>query len=60
MDTIRSLGIRISRERLRDSLYRIDTFEILNHWTQIIPRCKYNVTSPNLLWHIDGHYKLIC
>ena len=59
MGLIRSLGIRIHRERLRDSLYRIDTFGILNRWSQIIPRRKYNVTAPNSLWHIDGHHKLI-
>ena len=28
-------------------------------WAQIIPRRTYNVTSPNSLWHIDGHHKLI-
>lgn len=59
MGMIRSLGIRIHRERLRDSLHRIDTFNILNHWAQITPRRKYNVAAPNLLWHIDSHHKLI-
>ena len=59
MGTLRSLGIKIHRERLRDSIHRIDTFGTLNRWAQIIPRRTYNVTSPNSLWHIDGHHKLI-
>ena len=59
MGALRSLGFRIHRERLRDSLHRIDTFGMLNRWAQIIPRRTYNVASPNSLWHIDGHHKLI-
>jgi hypothetical protein len=59
MGMLRSIGIIIHRERLRDSLHRIDTFGVLNRWAQIIPRRKYNVTSPNALWHIDGNHKLI-
>ncbi|CAB5203300.1 unnamed protein product [Rhizophagus irregularis] len=34
MGMIRSLGIKIHRERLRDSLHRIDTFGTLNRWSQ--------------------------
>lgn len=59
MGMLRSIGIIIHRERLRDSLHRIDTFGVLNRWAQIIPRRKYNVTSPNALWHVDGNHKLI-
>jgi hypothetical protein len=59
MGTLRSLGIRIHRERLRESLHRVDTFNVLNRWTQMIPRRKYNVAGPNSLWHIDTHHKLI-
>ncbi len=59
MGMIRSLGIRIHRERLRDSLHRTDTFNVLNRWAQITPRRKYKVAGPNSLWHIDGHHKLI-
>ena len=49
MGTLRSLGVKIHRERLRDSIHRIDTFGTLNRWAQIIPRRTYNVTSPNSL-----------
>jgi hypothetical protein len=59
MGSIRSLGIRIPRQRLRDSLQRIDTFGILNRWSNIIPRRIYSVAGPNCLLHIDGNHKLI-
>ncbi|GBC00401.1 hypothetical protein RclHR1_38460001 [Rhizophagus clarus] len=59
MGSLRSLGIRIPRQRLRDSLQRIDTFGILNRWSSIIPRRVYSVAGPNCLWHIDGNHKLI-
>ncbi|CAB5190649.1 unnamed protein product [Rhizophagus irregularis] len=55
MGSIHSLGIRIPRQCLRDSLQRIDTFGILNRWSNIIPRKIYSVAGPNCLWHIDGN-----
>ncbi|CAJ0837896.1 11641_t:CDS:2 [Entrophospora sp. SA101] len=59
MGTLRSLGIKIHRQRLRDSLYHIDSFRIINRWAYIIPRRVYHVAGPNSLWHIDGNHKLI-
>ncbi|CAB5205585.1 unnamed protein product [Rhizophagus irregularis] len=59
MGSLRSLGIRIPRQRLRESLQRIDTFGVLNRWSSIIPRRVYSVAGPNCLWHIDGNHKLI-
>ena len=59
MGALKSLGIKVHRERLRESLRRIDTFNVANRWIQIIPRRKYNVAGPNSLWHIDGNHKLI-
>jgi hypothetical protein len=59
MGALHALGIRISRQRLRDSLQRVDTFGVLNRWSNIIPRRVYNVAGPNHLWHIDGNHKLI-
>ncbi|GBC47749.2 uncharacterized protein LOC109586461 [Rhizophagus irregularis DAOM 181602=DAOM 197198] len=38
MGSLCSLGIRIPRQRLRESLQRIDTFGVLNRWSSIIPR----------------------
>jgi hypothetical protein len=59
MGILRSRGIRIHRQRLRDSLHRIDSFGIINRWANIIPRRVYKVAGPNSLWHMDGHHKLI-
>ncbi len=59
MGSLRSLGIRIPRQRLRDSLQRVDTFGVLNRWSNILPRRVYSVAGPNCLWHIDGNHKLI-
>src|SRR5436853_6177757 len=59
MGLLRSQGIRIPRQRLRDSLQRVDTFGVLNRWSNIISRRKYQVAGPNALWHIDGNHKLI-
>nr|CAG8546404.1 9551_t:CDS:2 [Entrophospora candida] len=52
MGTLRSLGIKIHRQRLRDSLYRIDSFRIINHWAHIIPRRVYHVAV--LKYFLDG------
>lgn len=59
MGILKSRGIRIHRQRLRDCLHRIDTFGVINRWIHIIPRRVYKVAGPNSLWHIDGHMKLI-
>jgi hypothetical protein len=59
MGILRARGIRIHRQRLRDSLHRIDSFGMINRWANIIPRRVYKVAGPNSLWHIDGHHKLI-
>ncbi len=59
MGILKSRGIRIHRQRLRDSLHRVDSFGMINRWANIIPRRVYKVAGPNSLWHIDGHHKLI-
>lgn len=52
---IRALGLRISRERIRQSLLRIDpvqrVFERIS-----IRRRTYSVPGPNSLWHHDGQH----
>ncbi|CAJ0845537.1 21176_t:CDS:2 [Entrophospora sp. SA101] len=52
MGTLRSLGIKIHHQRLRDSLYHIDSFRIINHWAHIIPRHVYHVAV--LKYFLDG------
>ncbi|CAB4421658.1 unnamed protein product [Rhizophagus irregularis] len=59
MGALKSEGIKIKRQRLRDSIQRIDPMGSVTRWTNIIPRRKYKVAGPNALWHIDSHHKLI-
>ncbi|RHZ84383.1 hypothetical protein Glove_82g4 [Diversispora epigaea] len=44
---------------LKESLRRIDPFGITACYAEIIPRRKYQVSGPNVLWHIDRNHKLI-
>lgn len=56
---LRRLGHRVPRERIRQSLIRIDPVHRVFQRIQIRRR-KYNVPGPNSLWHHDGqHGKLI-
>lgn len=52
-------GIRITRQRLRVSLLRVDPTGIHARCRNILHRRKYQVASPNALWHLDGYHKLI-
>ena len=53
-----SRGIKIQRQRIRDSVFRINPNRVLR-WQQAIQRRSYSVPGPNALWHIDGHHSLI-
>ena len=52
-------GIRIPRQRVRDSLLRVDPTGLHARCRNILHRRKYQVASPNALWHLDGYHKLI-
>ncbi|CAJ0634725.1 7922_t:CDS:2 [Entrophospora sp. SA101] len=54
-----SRGIRVHRQRLHESLNRVDAWGMVQRWSNIIPRRVYQVAGPNALWHIDGNHKLI-
>ena len=54
-----SIGIRIQRARVRESLKRIDPIGVASRFRQVLHRRKYNVCMPNSLWHIDGYHRLI-
>lgn len=56
---LRSRGIHIQRERVRESLRRIDPRGMRERFRAVLQRRKYSVQMPNSLWHIDGHHKLI-
>lgn len=53
---IRSMGLRIQRERIRKAIHSIRGPQ---HCSQPIVRRVYSVPGPNSLWHIDGNHKLI-
>ncbi|XP_034063866.1 uncharacterized protein LOC117540973 isoform X2 [Gymnodraco acuticeps] len=54
-------GIRIQRQRVQESMRRVDPGGVLIRTLQLNPRRrrKYFVPAPNSLWHIDGNHKLI-
>ncbi|XP_019858490.1 PREDICTED: uncharacterized protein LOC109586726 [Amphimedon queenslandica] len=56
---LRSYGIRVQRQRIRDSLERVDPDGVVNCMRRVLHRRSYTVRSPNSLWHLDGYHKLI-
>eukprot|EP00111_Clytia_hemisphaerica_P006153 TCONS_00017811-protein len=51
--------LRIQRDRVAKILAEVDPIGATMRWTQVIPRRVYKVPTPNSLWHIDTHHKLI-
>ena len=56
---LRSSGINVRRESVRESLHRVDPLGVISRRRNVLHCRKYSVRSPNCLWHIDGHHKLI-
>ena len=52
-------GLRIQKERIRQSVMRVDGLGMAERKRQDVPRDKYEVPRANHLWHLDGHHKLI-
>ena len=52
-------GIRVTRERLRASIHRVDPINTALRWVRKTPRHVYSVPGPNSLWHNDGCHKMI-
>ncbi|XP_065119656.2 uncharacterized protein [Paramisgurnus dabryanus] len=54
-------GILIQRQRVQESMRRVDPYGVSIRTLQLNPRRrrKYFVPAPNSLWHIDGNHKLI-
>lgn len=48
------------RERVRESLRRVHSSGIISKCRNVLHHRKYQISSPNELWHIDGYHKLIC
>ena len=61
MGHFKSLGHRVQRQRLRESIKRVDPIG-LEHRRQMIQRRitrrVYNVPHPHYIWHIDGNHKM--
>ncbi|XP_019614584.1 PREDICTED: uncharacterized protein LOC109462473 [Branchiostoma belcheri] len=56
---LKSQGIYVTRQRLRDSIHRVDPINTALRWFLTTSRRSYYVPCPNALWHIDSHMKLI-
>ncbi|KAE8219504.1 hypothetical protein CF326_g8944 [Tilletia indica] len=56
---LRTVGVQVSRERLRQALQSVDPHRLQARWAKTIRRRDYYVPFVNSLWHIDGHHKLI-
>ena len=53
------MGIKITRELLRNSIHRVDHMNTVARGRSVVRRRVYSVPYPNFLWHIDSHHKLI-
>ena len=56
---LKARGIVVQRSRIRDIMYQVDPNGVQHRLGNTLQRRTYNVESPNALWHIDSHYKLI-
>ena len=56
---LRSQGIHVQRERIRESLRRVDPTGVEARVGRLLHRRAYSVVGPNALWHLDGYHKLI-
>ena len=51
--------IILQRDRCRQILSEVDPIGTASRWAQGIHRRQYSVPTPNSLWHIDTHHRLI-
>ena len=56
---LRARRLVVQRERVRQSLKRVDTLSSAVRWSQTVTRRTYSVPTPNALWHLDAHMKLV-
>ena len=56
---LRSSGIIVQRQRIRDALWSADPEGVLLRLRRSLHRREYDVKAPNSLWHIDGYHKLV-
>lgn len=58
MSCLRVEGIRVTRQRLRDSMDRVDPIGRESRRHKSVKRRVHSVPGPHHLWHIDGYHKL--
>ena len=56
---LRSRGLRVQHWGASNCLRRLDPVGTALRWRLVIYRRKYNVPTPNSLWHFDSAHKLI-
>ena len=49
---LRSLGLKVNRERVREAVRQSDPLNTVLGWNAITPRRPYTVAGPNSLWHM--------
>ena len=59
MGHLRAKGFRIQRQKIRDSIHRVDPKEVASRGRDKPRRRVYEAPCPNYVWHIDGNHKLI-
>jgi hypothetical protein len=59
MGRLTSAGYSVTRERVRESVMRVDPEGRDERRKKKLKRREYNVSGPHALWHMDGHHKLI-
>ena len=52
-------GIHVPRQKVRDSMLRVDPDGVMGRFRNAIKRRSYHVPGPIIVWHIDGYHKLI-
>lgn len=55
---LKTMGLNISRQRVREAMYRVDPNGNRMRRRKVLKRRVYQVSAPNKLWHMDGHEKL--
>ena len=55
---LKDQGIIVSRQRLRDSMMRVDQEGRERRRMRRVQHVEYNVTGPHHLWHVDGTHNL--
>ena len=55
---LRARGLMVQRDPVRQSLRHVDLVGSTARWSRTATRV-YSVPTPNALWHMDAHMKLV-